>query len=393
MTRPAPHFVVVANPAGRRLALFQQALAGLGHPPACVVPWIDLLAGRAALEAVVRRGSVVRIESPGQDFPVEKALLAAGADVPDEPGPTRLSRAAVARVAFDKGRILAPRQWYLGFRSALASVERRLAASPPHAVMNHPADVAAMFDKPRCQALLAAAGVPVPAPLGVVRSYEELRGRLTEAGRRRVFIKLAHGSSASGVVAYQTDGVRELAITSVELVGAGGDVRLYNSRRIRRYERHEDVVRLIDALAREGVQVEQWVPKAGAGGLAFDLRVLVIAGRPRHTVVRLSRSPLTNLHLKNQRGDVAAVRECMGEEAWAETREICARAAGLFPRSLYAGIDLAIAPGFRRHAVLEVNAFGDLLPGITDGGEDSYTAEVCAHRDGYAGCDDRAASG
>jgi hypothetical protein len=370
--------VVIANPDGRRVALLRQALAGLGLLQPRVVPWIDLLAGRARLEDVVSPGSVVRIESPGQDFEVEKALLAVGADAADRPGPTRLSREEVARLTFEKGRILCPRQWYLGFRAVLRRIECRLAHCPPHVLMNHPADIATMFDKPRCQALFAAAGVPVPAPLGPVGCYDGLRARLKESGRRRVFVKLAHGSSASGVVAYQTDGVRELAITSVELVGAGAGLRLYNSRRIRRYERHEDIVALIDALAREGVQVERWAPKAGAGGQAFDLRVLVIAGRARHTVVRLSRSPMTNLHLRNERGEVAEVRERMGEEAWQAARAACARAAGLFPRSLHAGIDLAVTPGFRGHVVLEINAFGDLLPGITDGGEDSYTAQLRA---------------
>lgn len=378
MTRHPFDFVVVANPGGRRLALFRQALAGLGLPPAHVVPWLDLLAGRVRLEGVVPPDGMVRVESPGQDFEVEKALLTLGADVADEPRPTRLSGEEVARLTFDKGRILCPRQWFLGFREALGRIERQLAACPPHALMNRPADVETMFDKPRCQGLFAAAGVPVPAALGPVRGYDELRARVEESGRRRVFVKLAHGSSASGVVAYQTDGVHELAITTVELVRTGGEPRLYNSRRVRRYERHEEIAALIDALARERVQVEQWLPKAGLNGRAFDLRVLVIAGRARHTVVRLSRSPMTNLHLKNERGDVGELRERMGDEAWREAMETCRRAAALFPRSLYAGIDLAMTPGFRKHAVLESNAFGDLLPGVTDDGEDSYTAEVRA---------------
>jgi hypothetical protein len=383
MTRPPPDFVVIANLAGRRVSLFQQALAGLGLPPARVVAWLDLLAGRVRLEEVVRPSCVVRVESPGQDFEVEKALLAVGADVPDDPGPTRLSRAAVERLMFDRGRILCPRQWYLGFRAALTMIDRRLADCPPHVLMAHPADVAVMFDKPCCQVLLAAAGVPVPPALGPVRSYEELCARMKETGRRRVFVKLAHGSSASGVVAYQTDGVRELAITSVEMTGSAGEPRLYNSRNIRRYQRRDEIAALIDAVARERVQVEQWVPKAGLDGQAFDLRVLVIAGRPRHTVVRLSHNPMTNLHLKNRRGDVGEVRRRTGEEAWEEAMATCRRAVAVFPRSLCAGIDLAITPGFRRHAVLETNAFGDLLPGIVDDGDDSYTAQV---REMMSGC-------
>jgi hypothetical protein len=49
-----------------------------------------------------------------------------------------------------------------------------------------------------------------------------------------------------------------------------------------------------------------------------------------------------------------------------------------FPGSLHGGVDLLISSDFRRHAVLEVNAFGDLLPGVTCDGVDTYAAEIAA---------------
>jgi hypothetical protein len=149
----------------------------------------------------------------------------------------------------------------------------------------------------------------VPRGLGPVRSFEGLRERMRETDCRSVFVKLAHGSSASGVVAYRTNDIRHEAITTVEMVREGCELRLYNSRLIRCYRDPAEVVCLIDVLAREGVQAEEWLPKAALGDQGFDLRVLVIAGKARHTVVRMSRSPMTNLHLGNQRGDLAAVVE------------------------------------------------------------------------------------
>ncbi|HSH77897.1 MAG TPA: hypothetical protein VLA19_05115, partial [Herpetosiphonaceae bacterium] len=113
-------------------------------------------------------------------------------------------------------------------------------------------------------------------------------------------------------------------------------------------------------------------------GRTFDLRVVVIAGQARHVVVRLSRGPMTNLHLLNARGDTDAVVARMGTEAWAAARETCERAMACFPDSLYGGIDLLVEPGYRRHAVLEVNAFGDLLPDVVWQGQDTYMAEVDA---------------
>jgi len=371
-------FVIVGNPACPRVAAFQAALSRCGHPPAALVPYAGLITGADTLERHVTSGSVVRLESPGRDFDVEKALIAAGADEADDVGPSRITREAALGLAFDKGRIWHPRQWYLGFRAVLRGIGEQLSRCPPHALLNPPADVEALFDKPRCQAHFAAAGVPVPRYLNPVRSFDELRERMAHADLPAVFVKLAHGSSASGVVAYRTDGTRHEAITTVEMVHRGGELRLYNSRLLRRHHRPAEIAFLIDILAREGVQAEEWLPKATLGDQSFDLRVLVIKGVARHVVVRMSHTPMTNLHLGGQRGDLSAVIARMGPEAWSAALRTCERAAGVFPGSLHVGVDLLIAPDFRRHAVLEANAFGDLLPGILCDGLDTYEAEIQA---------------
>ena len=70
-----------------------------------------------------------------------------------------------------------------------------------------------------------------------------------------------------------------------------------------------EIAALIDALCSHRVHVEEWIPKAGLDGHTLDLRVVVIDGTARQIVARLSRSPMTNLHLLNERGDPAAVRE------------------------------------------------------------------------------------
>lgn len=373
-------FIVVGNPESRRVVLFQQALAGLGLPAARIVAYADLLAGRVVLPEVVQAGDIVRIESPGKDWEVERALLVAGAEVPDEDGYERIPREAAGRLAFEKGRIIASRQWYLGWCATLRLIERQLAGCPHHRVMNDPADIAVMFDKSRCHQQLLHGGIAVPPSLGPVHSFDELTEHIRETGCHRVFVKLAHGSSASGAVAYQTDGRRHHVTTTVEMVHTDGKLRLYNSRRLRVYRTWQEVAQLIDALCRHRVHVERWLPKAGIDNQTFDLRVVVIAGRARHTVVRMSHGPMTNLHLLNARGSVDAVAARMGPDAWEAARRTCERTMDCFPASLYAGIDLLVAPGYRRHAVLEVNAFGDLLPDVLWEGLDTYAAEVLALR-------------
>ncbi len=370
---PEPgRIVVVGHPGHKRVLGFQAALAGRGLPPAEVVAWRDLLSGRADLG----KGALVRLDSPGQDFDVEKLLLAAGAAV-EETEDTEadfLSAYEALRLEFERGRLLYPRQWYRGFRETL----RRLAAITDVRWLSHPDEVVTLFDKRRCHHVLTTAGVPVPRGLGPARSFAELWARMEETGCRRVFVKLACGSSAAGVVAFRTDGRRLEAITTAEMERREGAVFLYNSRRIRRYVAAAEVELLLDTLCREGVQVEEWIPKAGFAGQAFDLRVLVIGGEVRHIVPRLSRQPMTNLHLLNQRGDVAAVRKAVPAEQWESALQTCRRAAALFPRCQHVGVDLLFTPSFRRHAVLEINAFGDLLNGVCWNGMSTYAAEVAA---------------
>jgi hypothetical protein len=87
---------------------------------------------------------------------------------------------------------------------------------------------------------------------------------------------------------------------------------------------------------------------------------------------------MTNLHLLNERGDEDAVRERVGRSAWAAAMRNCELAMECFPESLYAGVDLLFTPDFRRQAVIEVNAFGDLLPGVFWQGQETYAAELRA---------------
>jgi glutathione synthase/RimK-type ligase-like ATP-grasp enzyme len=337
---------VVGNPDNRRVRLFAAAVRAAGAPAPAVLSWRDLLTGTAA----VPDAGLVRVDSPGEDAEVDRLLRG-------------------ARVACEPGEIVGLAAAYHGLCTALD----RLAAGGA-TLLNRPGDVAVMCDKRRCHALLAGAGVPVPPALGPVRGYVALRSAMRAAGWARVFVKPAHGSSASGVVAFAVNGSRVSAVTPVELAGH----KLYNSLRVRRYERESEVATIVDRLAPDGLHVERWLPKAGLGDRVVDVRVVVIAGRPAHAVVRASRGPMTNLHLGNARGDLDALRSAAGPVAWEQAMRTCERVAACFPGTLHVGVDLMFLAGWRRHAVAEANAFGDLLPGVLHDGRDTYAAQVHA---------------
>lgn len=350
---------VVGNPDNRRVRLFAQAAVGAGFAAPRIVPWLDVLRGGGADFAP---GEVVRLDSPGEHPEVDRLLR--GTD-----DPTRVEGGA---------------RWYAGFTAAVRTLRGGVR-------LDDPDELAVLFDKRRCHEVLERAGVPVPqSPTGggavaavavAVRGWAHLRELMREHGMPRVFVKPAHGSSASGVVALETAGGGRLrATTSVESVGG----RLFNSLRVRRIGAEAEVAALVDALAPDGLHVERWLPKASVDGRVVDLRVLVVAGRATHAVVRGSRWPMTNLHLGGVRGDLAAVRAAAGPAGWGAALRVCEQAAACFPGTLAVGVDLLPAPGWRDFAVAEVNAFGDLLPrlaGLPEGpaaGLDTYQAQLAA---------------
>lgn len=373
----SPKFVIVGNPENRRIEMFQAALKQQGHPPGQVLAYRDLLAKRVQLKDHLASGTLLRIESPGEDFEVERGFLREGIAEAEAEGVPVLSAHQIANLTFDRGCLLNPRQHYFGFRKLLRDMATDIGTVSGIQVMNAPADIEVMFDKGltyyRCQQQ----GIPVPQSLGIVSGFDELIAQMEEAEMPKVFLKLRNGSSASGVVAFVRRGYHSVALTSVEIVREASRLKLYNSLKVRCYTRNQDQADLINALCREGVHVECWLPKAVLdrhGNL--DLRIVVVGGEARHWVIRQSRSPLTNLHLGNRRGDQEQFLERVGSRQWKSFQQTSENVLKAFPESLYGGVDLLVMPDLRHHAVLEVNAFGDLLPGVVSRGMDTYTAEI-----------------
>jgi hypothetical protein len=363
-SRSSTDWTIVGDPEDLRVRLFSAALAERRVRPT-IVDYRALLAGG---EAPAR--GIVRLESPGRALDLHLALVARGGG----------ARGATAP---EPERILSPSRWYRGFADLLATVKDALSDG---AVLytSHPDDIALLFDKRACHARLQGAGVPVAPALPPPASFEELRRATDSAGWSRVFVKLRHGSAASGVVAYERSRRGEQAYTTVELVDGGGETRLYNTRRLRRLRSGAEIAKVVDELCREGVHVERWIPKAGLDGATADLRVLVVAGRPAHAVVRMAKGPITNLHLGGQRTDASRLRSRMPEAAWRSLLDTCARVGGLFPRSLHVALDVAVTPDFRSHFVLEANAFGDLLKEVRHLGRSTYELELDAVAAGWA---------
>ncbi len=369
------NIVLVCNAENRRVAMFCDAAKRLRFPDVRVLDYVDILDGRISVSDYLNRSTLLRIESPGEKFETEKRLIAMGAESGYHGRAERISRKDALLLTPDHGRIRFLKQWYLGFNELLQRLANDVANSGCQ-VFNSPASISMMFDKVGCHELFMSYAIPTPAQVFRAQGYEEFRDALRRHPYKRVFVKPAHGSSASGVLAYRMQGDKEEIFTSVELVGDGSQYRLYNALRLKRYSDHEQVRTLLDYILAEGAVIEEWIPKETMHGRFFDVRVVVVNGKARAVLPRLSNGPITNLHLGNERGSLTQLKMLMSER-YNELVEFAEVSMATIDGAFYAGVDVLVTAGSRNPRVLELNAFGDLLPGLTtDDGDDLYTCAL-----------------
>lgn len=348
--------VALANPENRRTTYFREALQRHLGAPLEVVSWENFLRGQILPQEI----DLFRIESPGENHTVERLLIALGAEYRGITCPD---------IDPTHGRIQHMGLWFEGFRCAL---EKNIPNFPPHTFMNGPEGILAMMDKAEASTRLLAGNIPLPPHHGIIRSYDEFQN-LVEQGHTRLFLKPRYGSSASGVMAWRRSLSHQEVMTSVEL----DDSRLFNSLKVRRYTSETQIAQLVDTLGEDGLVCETWVPKATIHGKAFDLRVMAVQNHPpQHIVVRLSNSPMTNLHLGNQRGDVSQIMEHVGLPLWNEMLQSTESALTCFPDALYSGFDVLFDVTRKHFFVIEANSFGDLLPNVFYDFLDTYDLEV-----------------
>ncbi len=370
--------VLVTNPRSRREQLFTEAVSRRGLAPPHVVPWRAFLHDERCLTDLPFERAVLRIDSPGRDYEVERALLKRGADYVGPHGCVRMTVAAADTLREERGLILPPRQLHLGFVHALTRLRAALDDRPGWHAPSPPEAIATCFDKRlvwrRCRQL----GLPVPEALDSEqpRNLAALATAMRARGWERAFVKVSCTSSAS-CLALLSIRREPQALTTVEMT----DGKMYNSRRLRQVGGRQ-LETLVAFLLGEGAQVERAVPKARVhaaegGTLELDCRVLVIDGDASFVVVRQSRHPITNLHLGGARGDPTALKRECAPGAFESMQRDAARLASELG-ALHVGVDVMFEPGLAQHRILEANAFGDLLPNVLRGGLDAYDTQLLA---------------
>ncbi len=357
-------WVVLGVASSKRTREVHASCERQGWPVPRVVEWAQWLARPQALDAALAAPCVFKIEPPGDDPRVHHRLMCWGSQALGMRQPSVLLH----------GELAGGKAWFEGFRLAMQALADQLTRQPAAVVVNSPADIVAMTDKLECQQRLQAHGIETPRLFGPIGSHEELMLLLDHHGLDRVFVKARYGSSAAGVVAFRRNRRgQQQATTTARLVREGPDVRLFNVKRVSRYQRLDEVRQMLDLVCADGAYVEDWIPKPRCGAGHFDLRVLALRGQAAHRVARVSEHAMTNLHLDARR---EAPDRLLPAATIRGIEQIVSRAAAVFGHSQVIGFD--VVPHRAGPRVLEANAFGDLLPGLLWQGRDPHAALVAA---------------
>jgi glutathione synthase/RimK-type ligase-like ATP-grasp enzyme len=355
-----PRYVNLANPDGKRWQAYQSALFGFWkkrgvEPNVLLIPWRDVVPRFGQLDELLSDDApaICRLESPGRDQEVMQLLLEAG----DE-SCRSASRMQDEHIA--KSALIHPGQLHRGFCRTLTGLRETLDRRKNLIPLACPLAVAELFDKTTTSQRLVEADLPCPHTLHPPRNASQLIDQLRSRNLKTAYVKLNAGSSATGIAVVHALDDPPWAITSMLRVGD----TFHNTRKLQRIT-GEKLDEVLSFLLHEGAFIQEGIPMAQIDGQNFDVRVVVIHGAPAFTIFRLSSLPMTNLHLGGRRGRWHDCRAAIPTRAWLDALDHCVDAAKLYACASV-GVDLVFERGFARHYILEINAFGDFFPGLTD---------------------------
>lgn len=371
------HLVIIADPNSMRAHSFCSELRAYDletgrSSTVTIIDWEQVCAkgGRIA-DLLPDQPAILRIESPARDFGVIRALIKAGERaagmIPSE------------RDEGGHGWIASPLGVFEGLRACLSGIEETLAECPHIVSPARPGDIATLFDKNLTSACLKQWGIPVPPYFHPDTDLDNTISAIQQQNWPSVFVKLAHGSCASGIVLLNSFSVRLHGITTV----VRKDGLFYNTFDVRHVSGGE-VRDILEFILGQNATVQQAIPKAQVNGQNFDLRVVVLNKTVIAVIGRVSRHPMTNLHLGGTRGDIQAIRSQIGQRRWLDAMDVCTDAATGFELPCV-GVDIAFDRSTRTPCILEINAFGDFFPRWTnDDGKSIHRLQI-EHLDGLRG--------
>lgn len=236
-----------------------------------------------------------------------------------------------------------------------------LSSLSPGRWLNHPKTILQLLDKRVCKKQLLEAGLPVTEELtGFEPDPQSLLDTMKARHMTQIFLKPVYGSGAAGVTALRLHpGTGELMAYSCALPLPGDQGGLINTKQLRVFRGHKEVLPLLKALLPLDCLAERWYPKAGFQGFSYDLRAVCQEGQTDFLLARLSTGPVTNLHLNNHPLRASGLE--LSSRLTDKLHFICQKSMDCFPGLTSAGIDLLLEKGSLRPRIIEMNGQGDLI--------------------------------
>ncbi len=318
--------------------------------------YLDIISDYFSLEKDIQY--IVRLESAGEDFETYQSIIHFEKNATNQ---------ILAKENF--GELSNFESWYIGWEKVLKKI-KDLENIFQLKFINEPLDIALAFNKKATQKLLLENKVSCPEIL-TSTSYESLISEMKAKKIAQVFIKPIAGSSASGIMAFRYfDSEKQKAYSTVKKKNGN----FYNSLKVQTYETKEAIKEVFNEIAKSELQIERWVPKWQFNKMNVDFRVVVINKKVEFIVPRGSRSPITNLHLGNQKLKLEDLN--LSSEIIEKIKQIALETMLCFPGLHYAGIDVLLSKKAKVY-VLEVNPFGDMLLNIVnEKGNTTYEQEL-----------------
>lgn len=228
-----------------------------------------------------------------------------------------------------------------------------------YSFFNHPGAILRLLDKRACKQELAFSGLAVTEELPAADTLEELLTVMEERRISQVFIKPNYGSGALGVTAFRVCPKTGKMVLYTCAFWNPQENCLMNTKKMRRLEEREDILVFLSRLLAMDCLVERWYAKAEHQGFTYDLRVVVQDGQMDFCLARLSKGPITNLHLNNHPLLVSELQ--LPPSVLYAAESLAVESVRLYPGLKTAGIDILLEKGSLRPRIIEMNGQGDLI--------------------------------
>ena len=279
------------------------------------------------------------------------------------------------KINYNENIIVSPKSWFKGIEKTFQVIDKLIKENKDVLSMCDLKEALIMMDKRKTYGFLEGKGKSyylsekMPEYQNYDEFYEENKGNFIKC-----FIKLRYGSGSTGVIAYSNNPKikEEKIFTSLNYTKENGNKTFFSTYNVRSYTEKNIIRDMVNWVIENGAHIEKWIPKLVYEKKGFDTRAFVLDKKSEYLLSRFSSSPITNLHLKNERKES---EEFLEKDETEIIKKASEEVMSLFSKSLYSGIDIVLTNNLKPY-VIDVNPFGDLFHNLIGTDKNVHYREI-----------------